>query len=123
MRCVMQLRRKSYGIAAGLLAGFTLALLPGLSMGDTNAQITNASKQVHDAQMGVNEARQQMGRARIRIATTVQAKPQWAAAVKEFKAAQAAFAAAKRQALADLQKRSDYQALVTDRGRARDALA
>lgn len=118
----MQIKRRSW-TTAGVLAGITALLLPSLCMGDNNAQITNASRQVRDAQSEVSHARQQMAQARMRVAASVQGKPEWAAAMKQFRSAQAAFAAIKKQTMAELRKAPDYVSLVNDRLKAQDLLA
>ena len=113
----MKLWRRSWTGAAGVLAAIAVGLLPSLGFGADNGQITTASRQVHDAQAQVNQARQQMGRARIRIAAAVEGKPQWSTAVKEFRGAQAAFAAVKKQALAAVVARSPADTVPANQAR------
>ena len=117
----MQSRPRSR-TAAGILAGISLSFMAGLCRAEVSAQVTLATRQVHEAQIEITQLKQQMTRIRTRVAEQVQARPQWAAAVKEFRTAQAALSQLKQRATADLKARPEYQALIAEREKDQDAL-
>lgn len=80
-----------------------------------NSATAQAGKQVNDARVAVQKIEQQIAKMKLRTRNQLLAKPEFASTNAEFKRAATAFEAAKKQALATLHNKPEYQAMVKER--------
>lgn len=113
---------KSLAIAVLGIASLALPLSAQVRPGQTynpnnnqNSATAQAGKQVNEANLNVQKIQQQIARIKTRVKAQLLAKPEYSSINAEFKRAQKAFDDAKKQALATLHNKPEYQAMVKER--------
>lgn len=80
-----------------------------------NSATAQAGKQVNEARQNVQKIEQQIAKIKTRVKAQLLAKPEFTSINAEFKRAQKAFDDAKKQALASLHNKPEYQAMLKER--------
>jgi chromosome segregation ATPase len=115
--------RKSFAFA--VLGIASLAALPASAQvrssttynpnSNQNSATAQAGKQVNEARQNVQKIEQQIAKIKTRLRAQLLAKPEFTSINAEFKRAQKVFDDAKKQALALLHNKPEYQAMVKER--------